>query len=59
MLPGDDVFNVERQVRLVVLMTLAILAPVTGTLSNKSASRSINGHRSQPDAREINARAFS
>lgn len=45
MLPSNDVLDVEREERLIVLMASTIFAPVIGTLSNKSASGSINGHR--------------
>ena len=45
MLPSNDVLDVEREERLIVLMASTILAPVIGTLSNKSTSGSINGHR--------------
>ena len=45
MLPGNDVFDMERQERLIVLMKAAVFTPVPGTLSDKSASGSINSHR--------------
>lgn len=59
-LAGDDVFDVERDERQLVLVQTAVFAPIIRPLANETAKRGVDGHdgqRGESDA--MTARALA
>ncbi len=48
-LPGDDVFNVKVEQRLIFLSESTIFTPIVGTLSDDSSSGRIDSHFNSTD----------